>query len=404
MSWTGDWLHRDRSDGSGPSVRRGLVELIDGFLFSRARSTCVAPHVRDSMNTQRFVNAFVVATIPCWLIGLWNLGEQINLAMEIRGLAVDPGWRGSIINALGVGYDPLSAASNLVHGFLYFLPLFLISLGTGSLLEALFAKYRRLPVDDGLLMTAWLYTLMLPSTAPPLIVAAGMAFGLVFGKLIFGGTGRYVVSPALLGIGFLVFSYSMLLFAPGAWIPVPGYDEPTAVELAIDEGGVSALLSVNYTWLQLFLGNQPGPVGVTSILGCLLGGAYLVVCGIANWRIIAGSFAGMIATVLLFNAFGPADDPNFAVPWYWHMVLGGWAFGTMFLATDPVAAATTNPGRWAYGVFIGAITVVVRVTNPSYYDGMLFAILLGSIFAPLFDYVVVERNIKRRARRLAEST
>lgn len=403
MSWTGNWLQRHKADGGGPGVRRALVELFNGFLYGGGGRTVAAPYVRDSMNTQRFVNAFVVATIPCWLIGLWNLGEQINLAMEIRGLATDDGWRGGIINALGVGYDARSAAANLLHGFLYFLPLFLISLATGAVLEALFSKHRRIPVDDGLLMTAWLYTLMLPSTAPPVMVAAGMAFGIVVGKLIFGGTGRYVVSPALLGIGFLVFSYSTVLFAPGAWIPVPGYDEPTSVELAVDEGGVPALLSVNYTWLQLFLGNQPGPVGVTSILGCFLGGAYLVFAGIANWRIIAGSVVGLIATVLLFNAFGPADDPNFAVPWYWHMVLGGWAFGTMFLATDPVAAAITNPGRWAYGIFIGAITVVVRVTNPSYYDGMLFAILLGSIFAPLFDYVVVERNIKRRMRRLADS-
>ena len=355
------------------------------------------------MNTQRLLNAFVVATIPCWLIGTWNLGEQINLAMEIRGLSTDPGWRGAVLELLHAGYDPASVVACLLHGFLYFLPLFAISLGTGAVLEALFARYRSMPVDDGLLMTAWLYTLMLPTTAPPLMVAAGMAFGLTVGKLIFGGAGRYVVSPALLGIGFLVFSYSTVLFAPGAWIPVPGYDEPTSVELAVDEGGIPALLSVNYTWLQLFLGNQPGPIGVTSIAGCLFGGAYLVLAGVANWRIIAGSFVGTILTVLLFNAFGPADDPNFAVPWYWHMVLGGWAFGTMFLATDPVASASTNPGRWAYGIFIGAVSIVVRVTNPSYYDGMLFAILLGSIFAPLFDYVVIERNIKRRAKRLAEA-
>jgi len=401
MNGSRAWLQRlggrDRA-----AIRRGVVDLLDGFLYSSDADTCAAPHVRDSMNTQRFLNAFVVATVPCWLIGMWNLGEQINLAMEIRGLTADPGWRGAVIDLLGVGYDATSFAACLLHGFLYFLPLFAISLGTGAVLEALFAGHRKLPVDDGLLMTAWLYTLMLPTTAPPLMVAAGMAFGLTVGKLIFGGAGRYIVSPALLGIGFLVFSYSTVLFAPGAWIPVPGYDEPTSVELAVDEGGVAALLSVNYTWLQLFLGNQPGPIGVTSIAGCLVGGAYLVLTGVANWRIIAGSFAGTILTVLAFNAFGPADDPNFAVPWYWHMVLGGWAFGTLFLATDPVASASTNPGRWAYGVFIGAIMVIVRVTNPTYYDGMLFAILLGSIFAPLFDYVAVERNIRRRARRLEE--
>ena len=179
---------------------------------------------------------------------------------------------------------------------------------------------------------------------------------------------------------------------------MPGYDEPTTVELALEEGGVAALLAVNYTWRLLFLGNQPGPIGVTSILGCLVGAAFLLFKGVASWRIMVGSFLGMVGTVLLLNTFGPANDPNFAVPWYWQMLMGGWAFGTVFLATDPVAAATTNPGRWVFGLFVGAADrhrarhqLLLR------HDGTLFAILLASVFAPLFDYVVVERNIKRRA-------
>ena len=394
------WLKARTASESGPTIGNSLVELIDRFLYAGDTRTIDAPHVRDSISTHKLLNTFVIASLPCWLIGMWNVGEQINLAMEIMGQVAAAGWRGEIIALLGVGYDPDSLSANLLHGFLYFMPDFAIALATGAVLEALFAKHRRRPVDEGLLQIAWLYTLMLPATASPILVAAGMAFGLVFGKLIFGGAGRYVVNPAVLGIAFLVFSYSGILFGYGAWIPVPGYDEPTTVELALDEGGVPALLSVNYTWLLLFLGNQPGPIGVTSILGCLIGAAYLLVSGVASWRIMLGSFIGMVGTVLLFNAFGPADDPNFAVPWYWHMVMGGWAFGTVFLATDPVAAATTNPGRWAFGLFVGAITVIVRVTNPSYYDGVLFGILLASIFAPLFDYVVVQRNIKRRAARL----
>ena len=395
------WLRAKTTNGE-PTIRSSLVELFDGFLYAGNATTISAPHVRDSISTQRLLNSFVLASLPCWLIGIWNLGEQTNLAMAIVGQEAAPGLRGDIIALLGTGYDPESRSANLLHGFLYFLPAFAVALLTGAFLEALFAKHRQRPVDNGLLAIAWLYTLMLPATASLILVAAGMAFGLVVGKLIFGGAGRYLVNPALLGIAFLVFSYSGLLFGHGAWIPVPGYDEPTTVELAIDEGGVPALLSVNYTWLLLFLGNQPGPIGVTSILGCVIGAAFLLFRGVASWRIMLGSFLGMVGTVLLFNTFGPADDPNFAVPWYWHMVLGGWAFGTVFLATDPVAAATTNPGRWAFGVLVGALTVVVRVTNPSYYDGMLFAVLLASIFAPLFDYIVVERNIKRRAARLAE--
>ena len=396
------WLKAKTAANGQPTIGGGLVDLFEGFLYFGNTTTVSAPHVRDSISTQQLLNTFVIATIPCWLFGMWNLGEQTNLAMAIMGQEIAPGLRGEIIALFGAGYDPNSGTDNLLHGFLYFLPAFAAALLVGALIEALFAKHRQRSVGDGLLAIAWLYTLMLPATASLTLVAAGMAFGLVVGNLIFGGAGRYVVNPAILGIAFLVFSYSGILFGHGAWIAVPGYDEPTTVELAIDEGGVAALLSVNYTWLQLFLGNQPGPIGVTSILGCVLGAAYLLYKGVASWRIMLGSFIGMVGTVLLFNAFGPADDPNFAVPWYWHMVLGGWAFGTVFLATDPVAAATTNPGRWAFGLMVGVLTVVVRVTNPSYYDGTLFAILLASIFAPLCDFVVVERNIKRRAARLLE--
>jgi Na+-transporting NADH:ubiquinone oxidoreductase subunit B len=389
-------LYRDSKNTIGLST----LQLLDGFLYSSNATTSGAPHVRDSMNVQRFLNTFVVASMPCWFVGIWNIGEQTNLAMQVMGIVAAPGWRGGLLELLNVGYDPRSIGACLVHGFLYFLPIFAVALLTGAFWEVLFAQQRNRPVDDGLLAIAWLYTLILPATAPLLQVALGMTFGLVVGKAIFGGSGRYLVSPVILGLGFLVFSYTSLVFAPGAWIPVPGYDEPTTIELFVDEGGVPALLSVNYTWLQLFLGNQPGPIGVTSIFGCLIGAAYLIYTGVASWRIMLGSFIGMVGSVLLFNALGPADNPVFAVPWTWHMVTGGWAFGTVFLATDPVAAANTNPGRWGFGILVGVLTIVVRLTNPSYYEGVIFAILLASIFSPLFDYVVVERNIKRRKRRL----
>jgi len=389
-------LYRDSDNSIGLST----LQLLDGFLYSSNATTDGAPHVRDSMNVQRLLNTFVVASIPCWFVGIWNIGEQTNLAMQVMGIVAAPGWRGGLLELLNVGYDPTSIGACLLHGFLYFLPIFVVALLTGAFWEVLFAQQRKRPVDDGLLAIAWLYTLILPATAPLLQVALGMTFGLVVGKAIFGGSGRYLVSPVILGLGFLVFSYTSLVFAPGAWIPVPGYDEPTTIELFVDEGGVPALLSVNYTWLQLFLGNQPGPIGVTSIFGCLIGAVYLIYTGVASWRIMLGSFIGMVASVLLFNALGPANNPVFAVPWTWHMVTGGWAFGTVFLATDPVAAANTNPGRWGFGILVGVLTIVVRVTNPSYYEGVIFAILLASIFSPLFDYVVVERNIKRRKRRL----
>ena len=393
------WL-KVKTSANEASISGALVNLVDRFMYSGNTATMAAPHVRDSLSTQQLLNTFVIASLPCWIFGMWNLGEQINLAMEIVGQKATLGLRGEIIAMLGTGYDPNNDTANFLHGFLYWLPAFVVAISVGAFLEALFAKHRQRPVDSGLLAIAWLYTLMLPATASLTLVTAGMAFGIVVGKLIFGGAGRYVVNPAVLGMAFLVFSYSGDLFGYGAWIPVAGYDEPLALEIAVEEGGVPALLAVNYTWQLLFLGNQPGPIGVSSPLGCVIGALYLLYRGVVSWRIMLGSAIGLIATVFLFNTFGPADDPNFDVPWYWHMVLGAWAFYTVFLATDPVAAATTNAGRWVFGLFVGAVSIVVHITNPTYYDGALFGVLLASIFAPLFDYVVVERNIKRRVRRL----
>jgi len=392
------WRTKTREYGEYP-VLRGTFQQLDRFLYSSPERTHSAPHIRDSNSVQRLMNNFVVASIPCWLIGMWNLGEQTSFAMNAIGMQSLEGWRGTLADMLSIAYDPTSVGTCFLIGLLYFLPTLLVALLTGAFWEALFAQWRKRPVDEGLLSIAWLFALILPATVPLLQVAFGMTFAIVFGKAIFGGAGRYLVSPPLLGLAFLVFSYSAIIYAPGAWIPVPGYDEPTTIELAVEEGGLPALLSVGYSWELLFIGNQPGPVGITSALGCLLGAIYLIVTGTASWRIMAGSAIGMVGTVLFMNAVGPADNPMFAVPWTWHLVIGGWAFGTVFLATDPVAAATTHPGRWGFGILVGSLTVVVRITNPSYYQGVMFAILLASIFSPLFDYVVVELNIARRKAR-----
>ena len=395
-----DRLRPKFEQGGSHAAYRGLFQLLDSFLYASPHTTIGAPHVRDANNVQRLLNNFVIASLPCWLIGLWNLGQQTSFAMAQVGMLEAPGWRGAIMAALGVGYNPQDVIGCFFHGFLYFLPIFLVALLTGAFWESLFAQLRRRPVDEGLLAIAWLFALVMPATMPVYGVILGMSFGIVVGKSIYGGMGRYLVSPVVLGFAFLMFSNSDLFLGVGTWIPVPGYEEPTTLEIAIEEGGVAALLAVDYDWWQLFVGNQPGPMGITSALGCLLGAVFLIFTGTVSWRIIAGSLVGMIVTVLLFNAFGPQDDPLFQVPWYWHVAIAGWAFVTVFIATDPVAAATTNPGRWCFGLLVGALTIIVRVTNPSLFQGSVFAVLLASIFAPLFDYFVVERNIKRRARRV----
>jgi Na+-transporting NADH:ubiquinone oxidoreductase subunit B len=229
-----------------------------------------------------------------------------------------------------------------------------------------------------------------------------MSFGIVVGKLIYGGSGRYLVNPALLGLAFLVFSYPSLLFGEGAWVPVAGYDQPTVLELVMEEGGVKVIAAVDYSWGQLFIGDRPGATGVVSTLGAVLGAVFLIWTGVASWRVMAGALAGLIGTVLVFNAIDPSNL-LFAMPWFWQIILGGFMFGVVFLATDPVAGPMTDPGRWGFGLLVGGLTAVIRVANPSYYEGVMFAILLASMFSPLIDFVVVELNIHRRRRRLMEA-
>lgn len=380
---------------------RALVEILDRFFYSAGAATIAAPHVRDGNNVQRLLHTFIIATLPCWLIGLWNVGVQTNLELAELGLAGLSGWRGSIIGALGIGYDAGNPFACFFIGFLYFLPILLVTLAIAMFWDIVFSTVRRRPVDEGMLATVWLFALIMPANAPLLRVGLGITFGYVVGKLIYGGSGRYLVCPALLGYVFLLFAYPDLLFGESAWVPVPGVERTPALELAA-AGGVEAVLKAGYTPWELFLGARPGSIGATSVLGCLLGAVYLVFTGAASWRIMLGALLGMIATVALFNGIA-GDDVVFQIPWTWHLIIGGFAFGVVFFATDPVTAAMTDPGRWVYGALVGLLTVVIRVTNPSYNEGVLFAVLLASLFSPVIDFVFVELNIRRRRRRLAEA-
>ncbi len=361
--------------------------------------TATAPHVRDANNIGSILNRFVIATLPCWLIGMWNVGEQIAVGMRIAGMDSLPGWRAGLIGAVGLPLNPENIAACFLHGVLYFLPAFVTALLVGIFWEVVFANKRQRVLDQGVFCFAWLFTLILPPSAGFLHVVYGMTAAMVLGKAIFGGTGRYLVSPPILGICVLFFSYNSVLHGPEVWIPLAGYQEPTTLELAILEGGVPALNAVDYDWWSLFIGNQPGPFGVTSAFGCLIGAIYLIATGTASWRIMAGSAIGLLATVTVIQVAADGASAVFLIPWYWHAVIGGWAFGTVFLATDPTAAAATRTGRWVFGILVGIVTVVVRLTNPSYFEGVVFAILLASVFAPLCDHFVIERNIARRRAR-----
>ena len=382
-------------------VRENAGMLARRFVLSSHSVTRAAPHIRDANNVQRLWNYFVVASVPSWLIGLWSLGRQTNLAIASLGLDPAPGWRAALLVKTGIGLDAFDTMACVAHGAMYFLPIFIVALLVGGFWESLFAAVRRKRVDEGLLYIAWFVALMMPADAPLYQVAHGMSFGIVFGKLIYGGSGRYLVNPAMLAIAFLVFSYSELMFSKGAWVPVAGWDQPTVLELVTEEGGIRVIPAVDYSWWQLFLGDRPGAVGVVSVLGAAIGAIFLILTGMASWRVIVGALLGLIGVSLLCNALGP-DNLILSIPWYWHLVLGGFAFGAVFIATDPVTGAMTDPGRWGFGLLVGGLTVVIRLGNISYYEAMIFAILLASLFSPLIDHVVVRMNIRRRRARLQE--
>ena len=381
---------------------QSLLTLVDRFIWSSNTVTRSAPHIRDANNVQRMWNYFVIASLPSLLIGMWSLGHQTNLAVADLKLQQIPGWRAAFLEWSGIGFNAFDVGACLVQGFLFFMPIFLTALVVGAFWEVIFARYRKKPIDEGLLVTAWFLAMILPATVSMYQVALGMSFGMVVGKLIYGGSGRYLVNPALLGLTFLAFSYPAMLFSEGAWVPVVGYDQPTVLELITDEGGLNVVSAVDYSYWHLFFGDRPGSMGSVSTFGALIGAIFLIWSGMASWRIILGSLVGLIAVSLISNAIAPEHE-LFSLPWHWQMILGGFFFGTVFLATDPVAGPMTDPGRWGFGILVGGLTVLIRIGNPSHYEGVIFAILLASMFSPMIDYVVTERNIRKRRLRLQEA-
>jgi Na+-transporting NADH:ubiquinone oxidoreductase subunit B len=243
-----------------------------------------------------------------------------------------------------------------------------------------------------------LFALILPPTTPLWQVAIGISFGVVMGKEVFGGTGKNFLNPALVGRAFLFFAYPAQMSGDAVWVAVDGFSGATALGLAA-AGGVQAITDSGLSWMNTFFGNMAGSMGEVSTLACLLGLTFLLYTKIASWRVVGGVFLGMVATSLLFNGIGSDTNPMFALPWYWHLTLGGFAFGMVFMATDPVSAAMTNRGRWVYGALIGVMVVLIRVVNPAFPEGMMLSILFANMFAPLIDYFVVQANIKRRLAR-----
>ena len=390
-------------DGAEPHFTQGgkferfyvLFEMVDTLFYSPPNKTVGGPHVRDALDLKRVMGMVWMCTFPIMFMACFNTGLQANEAMQTLGLSSIDGLRGFFLN--GIGYDPGSFFANFFHGMTYFIPIYLTTFIVGGIAEAAFSLIRGHEVNEGFFVTSILYSLTLPPDIPLWMVGAGIVFGIVIGKEVFGGTGKNFLNPALVGRAFLYFAYPASMSGDAVWTAVDGYTGATALGIAAADG--MAAVQAQFTWWEAFIGTIPGSIGETSTLAIFIGGGILLATKIASWRIVLGVFFGMMATATLFNLIGSDTNPMFAMQWWWHLVVGGFAVGMLFMATDPVSASMTNTGRFYYGCLIGFMTVLIRVINPAFPEGIMLAILFSNIFAPMIDYVVVQANIRRRVKR-----
>jgi Na+-transporting NADH:ubiquinone oxidoreductase subunit B len=384
-----------------------LYDAADTFLYVPGTRTAGPTHVRDAIDMKRTMSLVVVSLIGPLAMALYNTGYQANRAIQAGAQPLDT-WQTAAMEALGQPFAADVFTACVVHGALYFLPVLLVTYAVGGMWEGLFAQVRGHEINEGFLVTGMLIPLTLPPTIPLWQVAIGVSFGIVVGKEIFGGTGMNILNPALTARAFLFFAYPAEI-SGDVWVAVgPPADGAGTVPDAFTgatylaaayTGGMAGLEGI--TWRDAFLGFIPGSMGETSALACLLGAALLLATGIASWRIMAGVTIGTIATSYGLNAIGSTTNLFFELPFWWHMVLGGWMFGMVYMATDPVSGAHTNAGRWIYGLLIGVLAILIRVVNPAYPEGMMLAILFMNVFAATIDHFVVRANIKRRQARAA---
>lgn len=372
-----------------------LYEAVDTIFYSPASVTRAAPHVRDGIDLKRVMITVWLAAFPAMFYGMYNLGFQANTALASGGGEL-VGWRAVLIDAFA-GHDPQSLWDCLWYGAVFFVPIYLVTFVVGGFWEVLFATIRGHEINEGFFVTSILFALTCPPAIPLWMVALGISFGVVIGKEIFGGTGKNFLNPALTGRAFLFFAYPAAMSGDSVWTAVDGFTGATALSVAAADG--MAAVQAQMSWLDAFFGRMQGSVGEVSTLAVALGGTLLLVMRIASWRIVLGVMVGMMGLSTLFNLVGSDGNPMFGMPWYWHLVLGGFAFGMFFMATDPVSAAMTETGKFWFGVLVGVMVVLIRVVNPAFPEGMMLAILFANLFAPLIDYVVVQANIKRRLAR-----
>jgi len=377
-----------------------LYEAVDTIFYTPGDVNTGRNHVRDGIDLKRVMIYVWIAAMPCVLMGCYNVGLQANQVMASMGLTEVVGWRGEILAFLGIGNDPSSIFDNFWHGFWYWFPIYATVFIVGGFWEVLFASIRGHEINEGFFVTSILFSLIVPASLPLWQAALGISFGIVIGKEVFGGTGKNFLNPALTARAFLYFAYPAQLSGDAVWVAVDGYSGATALSVAAT-GGVQGLADAGFTVSQSLTGYIAGSIGETSLIAIGIGALFLLATKVASWRIMLGVILGVIATSLLFNIIDSETNPMFSVTPMWHLVIGGLAFGTVYMATDPVSASMTDTGRLWYGVLIGVMTILIRVVNPAFPEGIMLAILFANLFAPLIDWMVVQANIKRRAKRYA---
>ena len=359
--------------GGKLSFLYSTFEAFESFLFVPNRVTRSGVHVRDSVDLKRVMTAVMIALVPTLLFGIYNIGYQHDLASNAGMEFWEMVW----------------------FGFLKILPLYLVSYIVGLGIEFASAQLRGHEVNEGYLVTGMIIPLIVPVTTPLWMLALAVAFAVIIGKEIFGGTGMNIWNPALVARAFLFFAYPSHMSGDKVWVAgVDGFSGATP--LAQTSEGLSSL---HYSVSDMFFGFIPGSVGETSTLAILLGAAFLIYTGIGSWKIMLSTVVGGLVMGFIANLAAPSYDCAMAIPAWYHLIMGGFAFGAVFMATDPVTSAQTEFGKWIYGFLIGVLAVIIRLFNPGYPEGMMLAILLMNTFAPLIDHIVVGRNIKRRLKR-----
>jgi Na+-transporting NADH:ubiquinone oxidoreductase subunit B len=376
-----------------------LYEAVATIFYTPGKVNKAGTHVRDSIDLKRIMIMVWMATFPAMFYGMYNIGAQAHEAILAGAGALPDMWQAGLFSALGgqLGVEGLGWGSKIFYGACFFLPVYATTFIVGGFWEVIFASVRKHEVNEGFFVTSVLFALTLPATIPLWQVALGITFGVVIAKEVFGGTGRNFLNPALSGRAFLYFAYPAQITGDQVWVAADGYSGATWLSKAASGNMDYADTDL---WMNSFLGNIPGSMGEVSTLMIMLGGLFIIYLGIASWRIVAGVALGVAFFSTLLNFVGSDTNAMFAMPWYWHMVIGGMAFGMFFMATDPVSASFTNQGKWFYGFFIGFMTVLVRVLNPAFPEGIMLAILFANLWAPLFDYFVAQSNIKRRLARV----